>query len=109
MKYFFLGAVMLSLTAPAVAQDGTKADQAAVKNLIASKPADIAKAMKPFYSKNKKNAENLTAFGRAFLEAGDTLNARIYAEHGMKLKYAPAFILRGDLFARAAKHQTNWK
>ena len=101
MKYFFLGAVMLSLTAPAVAQDGTKADQAAVKNLIASKPADIAKAMKPFYSKNKKNAENLTAFGRAFLEAGDTLNARIYAELGMKLKYAPAFILRGDLFARA--------
>lgn len=93
--------MVLSVAAPAVAQDGTKADVAAVKNLIASKPADMTKAMKPFYGKNKKNAENLVAFGRAFLDAKDTLNARIYAEHGMKLKYAPAFILRGDLFALA--------
>ena len=93
--------MVLSVAAPAVAQDGTKADVAAVKNLIASKPADMNKAMKPFYGKNKKNAENLVAFGRAFLDAKDTLNARIYAEHGMKLKYAPAFILRGDLFALA--------
>ena len=99
MKYVIMGALMLSIAAPAVAQDGTKADVAAVKNLIASKPADMTKAMKPFYSKNKKNAENLTAFGRAFLEAKDTLNARVYAEHGMKLKYAPAFILRGDIYA----------
>ena len=101
MKYLFLGVMMLSVAAPAVAQDGTKADVAAVKNLIASKPADMTKAMKPFYSKNKKNAENLVAFGRAFLDAKDTLNARVYAEHGMKLKYAPAFILRGDLYALA--------
>ena len=101
MKYLFIGAMMLSVAAPAVAQDGTKADQAAVKNLIASKPADITKAMKPFYSKNKKNGENLTAFGRAFLDAKDTLNARIYAEHGMKLKYAPAYVLRGDIYALA--------
>ena len=101
LKYLFMGAMVLSVAAPAVAQDGTKADVAAVKNLIASKPADMTKAMKPFYGKNKKNAENLVAFGRAFLDAKDTLNARIYAEHGMKLKYAPAFILRGDLFALA--------
>ena len=100
MKYLFIGAAMLSLAAPAIAQDGTKADVDAVKALIASKQTD-AKSLKPFYNKNKKNAENLTAFGRAFYEAKDTAHAREYAEYGMKLKYAPAYILRGDLAALA--------
>ena len=98
MKYLFIGAVMLSVAAPAIAQDGSKADVDAVKALIASKQTD-AKSLKPFYNKNKKNAENLTAFGRAFYEAKDTTHAREYAEYGMKLKYAPAYILRGDIAA----------
>lgn len=99
-KYLCMGAMMLSISAPAAAQDGSKADVDALKVLIANKQTD-AKSLKPFYNKNKKNGENLTAFGRAFMEAKDTANARIYAEHAMKLKYAPAYVLRGDLYALA--------
>ena len=99
-KYLFIGAVMLSFAAPAIAQDGSKADVDALKALIANKQTD-AKSLKAFYNKNKKNAENLTAFGRAFYEAKDTAHAREYAEYGMKLKYAPAYILRGDIAALA--------
>ena len=40
MKYVMMGALMLSVGTPAIAQDGTKADVAAVKNLIASKQTD---------------------------------------------------------------------
>ena len=36
--------------------------------------------MKPYYKENRKNAEMMYAFDRAFYEAGDTANARIYAE-----------------------------
>ena len=54
MKYLFVSALLLGFSTGAVAQDGTAADIAAVKSLIQSKPADVAKAMKPFYSKNKK-------------------------------------------------------
>ena len=100
MKYVLLGAMMLSFGAPAMAQDGSKADVDALKALIANKQTD-AKSLKPFFSKNKKNAENLTAFGRAFYEARDTAHAREYAEYAMKLKYAPAYILRGDIAALA--------
>ena len=104
MKYLFLAALMTGFSATAMAQDGTKADIAAVKQLISSKPADMTKAMKPFYSKNKKNAENLVAFGRAFYEAKDTANAKVYANYALvasKNKCAPAFLLLGDIAALA--------
>ena len=74
---------MLSFSAPAMAQDGTKADVDAVKNLIKSKPADFEKQMKAYYKENKKNPENLVAFGRAFYEAKDTANARLYADYAL--------------------------
>ena len=61
-----MGVVLAGFSTNAMAQDGTKADIDAVKNIINSKPADLDKQLKPFYSKNKKNAENLVAFGRAF-------------------------------------------
>ena len=80
MKYVLMGALMLSVGTPAIAQDGTKADVAAVKNLIANKQTD-AKSMKPFYNKNKKNPENLIEFARAFYEVKDTANARTAAEN----------------------------
>ena len=97
-----MGAMLLSCSTSALAQDGTQADIAAVKNLIQSKPADMVKAMKPFYSKNKKNAENLVAFGRAFYEAKDTANARVAANNALnasKRQYSPAYVLLGDIAA----------
>ena len=102
IKYLFMGALLMGFSTGAVAQDGTKADIDAVKNLIKSKPADMAKAMKPFYGKNKKNAENLVAFGRAFYEAKDTTNARIAANNALaasKRQYSPAYVLLGDIAA----------
>ena len=103
IKYVLVGAVLAGFSSSAMAQDGTKADQDAVKKIISSKPADLEDAMKPFYKKNKKNAENLVAFGRAFYEAKDTANAAVYADYALKAdkKYAPAYILKGDLRALA--------
>lgn len=102
IKYLFMGALLMGFSTVAKAQDGTAADVAAVKQLIQSHPADMAKAMKPFYSKNKKNPENLLAFGRAFFEAQDTANARIAANNALtaaKRQYAPAYVLLGDICA----------
>ncbi len=60
--------------------------------------------MKPFYKANRKNPENLLAFGRAFYEAKDTANAHVYAQYALdasKNKYAPAYVLLGDIAALA--------
>ena len=104
MKYLFLVALAAGFSTTVKAQDGSKADVDAVKQIISSKPADLDKQMKPFYKANKKNADNLVAFARAFYEAKDTANAKIYAGHALtasKNKCAPAFILLGDIEAQA--------
>ena len=99
-----LGALTISFSTSVMAQDGTAADIDAVKKIISSKPADLDKQMKPFYKENKKNAANLVAFGRAFFEAKDTANAKVYANYALvasKNKCAPAYILLGDIEALA--------
>ena len=102
IKYVMLGVLAIGFSASVMAQDGSKADVNAVKKIISSKPADLDKQMKPFYKANKKNAENLVAFGRAFFEARDTTNAKAYANYALqatKNKCAPAYILLGDIEA----------
>ncbi len=102
IKYLFMAALATGFSTAVQAQDGTKADIDAVKRIISSKPADLDKQMKPYYKENKKNAENLVAFGRAFYEAKDTANAKVYANHALtasKNKCAPAFLLLGDIEA----------
>jgi len=104
IKYLFIAALTAGYSATALAQEptGTKSDIDVVKKIISSKPADLDKQMKDFYKKNKKNAENLVAFGRAFYEAKDTANAKVYAEYALtasKNKCAPAFLLLGDIEA----------
>lgn len=104
MKYLFVAVLAAGFSTAALAQDGSKADVDAVKKLISSKPADFDKQMKPYYKANKKNADNLVAFGRAFYEANDTANARVYAEYARtasKNKNAAAYVLLGDLCAKA--------
>ena len=71
MKYFMMGALLFGCSLGTMAQDGTPADVDAVKEIIKNKPADYDKQVKNYVSKNKKNAENLVAFGRAFFEAED--------------------------------------
>ncbi len=103
VKYLLMAVLTVSFSTAAMAQDGTKADIDAVKKIISSKPADLDKQMKPYYKENRKNPELLAAFGRAFFEAKDTANARVYAEHALKAvkggQYAPAYILLGDIQA----------
>ena len=102
IKYLFTAALLTGFSSAAMAQDGTKADIDAVKKIISSKPADLDKQMKPYYKENKKNAENLVAFGREFMAAKDTANAKIYANYALqasKNKCAAAFILLGDIEA----------
>ena len=103
IKYLVMGVVLAGFSTTAMAQDGTKADIDAVKKIISSKPADLADQMKAFEKKNKKNAENLTEFARAFYEVKDTANAAKYADLALKAnkQYAPAYILKGDLSALA--------
>ena len=102
IKYLVMGALTLGFSTSVMAQDGSKADVDAVKKIISSKPGDLDKQMKPYYKANKKNAENLVAFARAFFEARDTANAREYANFALqasKNKCAPAYILLGDMEA----------
>lgn len=103
IKYLAMGVVLTGFSTSAMAQDGTKADVDAVKKMISSNTANIGDAMKPYYKKNKKNSENLVAFGRAFYEAKDTSNAKTYADYALKAdkSYAPAYILKGDICALA--------
>ncbi len=103
IKYLFTAALLAGFSTAAMAQDGTKADIDAVKKIISSKPADLDKQMKPYYKENRKNPEMLVAFGRAFYEAKDTANAKVYAEHAIaaakKKPCAAAFLLLGDIEA----------
>ena len=102
IKYLFTAALLAGFSTAALAQDGSKADVDAVKKIISSKPADLDKQMKPFYKANRKNAENLVAFGREFLAVKDTANAKTYANYALeasKNKSAAAFLLLGDIEA----------
>ena len=104
IKYLMLGALTVGFSTSVMAQDGTAADIDAVKKIISSKPADLDKQMKPYYKENKKKADNLVAFARAFFEAKDTANAKVYANYALtasKNKCAPAYILLGDIEALA--------
>lgn len=106
LKYLMLGALILGSSVQSVAQDD-KATLDAAKSLIKSKPADLDKQMKDFYKKNKKNAPVLTGIARAFYEAKDTANARIYAQYAIeaakkdRAQGAPAYIILGDIAALA--------
>lgn len=102
IKYLFTAALLAGFSTAALAQDGSKADVDAVKKIISNKPADLDKQMKPFYKANKKNADNLVAFGREFLAVKDTANAKTYANYALeasKNKSAAAFLLLGDIEA----------
>lgn len=101
MKYLFLGAMMLSFSAPVAAQSEAQAAIDAAKEIIKSQAPDMVKQVNAIYKKNKKNAEVIVGIGRAFYEAEpkDTVNARIYADYGIKLNSSAAYVLAGDIYA----------
>ncbi len=99
-KYLLVGAMLMGLGMPAMAQDA-KAQVDEITKVIKSNPADLADQVKAVYKKNKKNAPVLLGIGRAYYEVKDTVNARLYAEYARKAdsKYSPVYILLGDLEA----------
>ena len=71
MKYFVIGAMMLSMSAPAMAQD-VKAQVDAITKVVVDAKGDVAATkaqVKEFMKLNKKDAEAVAGLGRAFMNA----------------------------------------
>lgn len=100
-KYLVAGALMLSISAPTMAQDVKSQVDAITKVIVDAKGnADATKAqVKDFMKANKKNAVALAGLGRAFLSAKNFEQAKFYADMAMKVgsKNAAGYILRGDI------------
>ena len=99
IKYLMMGALMMTISAPVMAQDEAKATITAITNVIKSKAADTEDQVKNVFKQNKKNPQVLVGIGEAYLSIKDTANATKYAELAIKAKkeYAPAYILKGDI------------
>lgn len=99
IKYLMMGALMLSFSAPVMAQDNKAIIQQATQAIKAGANKEVVKQL---YKDNKKNAEVLVGIGRAFLNQNDTANAKMFAQYANQRdgKYAPAYILLGDICVR---------
>ena len=101
IKYLVMGVLLAGFSTTSMAQE---AELNAALQAIKNNAADKADVVKTAQKKNKKNPEALVAIGRAFYEAQDTAQARNFAnlaDEASKHKYAPAFILLGDIEAFA--------
>lgn len=99
-KYLLAGALVLCAAAPALAQEDTKAITEQATQIIKAKGPDFEKQVKQLYKDNKKNAAALVAIGKAFYNNKDLQNAETFANYALtasKSKYAPAFLLLGDI------------
>jgi tetratricopeptide (TPR) repeat protein len=99
IKYLLLGLAITGYTTEAMAQSDNKAVIEQVNKIIKSKAADTEDQLKPIFKEYKKNAEVLTAIGRAYLDVKDTANAQKYAELALKRdsKFGNAYVLLGDI------------
>ena len=101
IQYLVAGAMMLSISAPSMAQD-VKSQVTAITKVVVDAKGDVnaTKAqVKDFMKANKKNAEALAGLGRAFLTAKNYEQAKVYADMAMKFgkNDAAGYILRGDI------------
>ena len=103
LKYFFAGALMLSISAQSMAQD-VKSQIAAVSKVIVENQGNLKAqqaAAKDLVKLYKKNPEALAGLGRAFLDAKDQASALKYAEMAVKAgkNNAAGYLLKGDIAA----------
>ena len=101
IKYLVAGALMLSFSAPAMAQD-VKSQVNAITKVVVDAKGDVnatKNQVKDFMKANKKNAEALAGLGRAFLVAKNYEQAKVYADMAMKVgkNVSAGYILRGDI------------
>lgn len=93
--------MMLSISAPSMAQD-VKSQVTAITKVVVDAKGDVKATkdqVKDFMKANKKNAEALAGLGRAFLTAKNYEQAKVYADMAMKFgkNDAAGYILRGDI------------
>lgn len=97
IKYFFIGALLTVISAPAMAQVSVDDAIKAIKSSTDAKATAkvVKEAMKPI----KKNAAEVAKLGRAYLDVKDTLNAKKYADLAIKANKnaAAGYILHGDI------------
>lgn len=103
IKYLVAGALMLSVAAPSMAQNA-KTDIEAISKVIIDNNGDVnatKDAVKQFTKVYKKNAEALAGLGRAFLDAKNYEQAKVYAAQARKVgaQSALGYLLEGDIAA----------
>lgn len=101
IKYLVAGALMLSFTAPTMAQD-VKSQVDAITKVVVDANGDVVATknqVKEFLKQNKKDAEALAGLGRAFLSAKNFEQAKVYADMAIKTNKnnAAGYILHGDI------------
>ncbi|MBQ8047272.1 MAG: hypothetical protein IJ196_05040 [Prevotella sp.] len=99
LKYFVIGALMIGFAAPAVAQEDHSAVIKQITNVIKSKAPNVESEVKNVVKANKKNADVLTAIGRAYFDVRDLDKAATYADMAVKRDktYGDAYVLMGDI------------
>lgn len=100
-KYLLAGVLLLGSVAPGMAQQtDPKAIGEQATQIIKAKGADFEKQVKQLYKDNKKNPAGLVAIGKAFYNVKDYDHAAQFANYALsasKSKFAPAFLLLGDI------------
>ena len=101
IKYLVAGVMMLSISAPTMAQTD-KAQFDAIAKTIVDKNGDAAALkddIKAFTKLYKKNPEAMANIGRAFLEVDNYEKANEYADLAIKVgkNKAAGYLLKGDI------------
>ncbi len=103
IKYLVAGALVLGISAPAMAQD-VKAQVDAITKVIVDAKGDVnaTKAqVKEFTKLNKKDAVAIAGLGRAFLRTKNYEQAKLYADMAIKANKnsCEGYVLNGDVCA----------
>ena len=102
IKYMFMGAMMTVISAPVMAQTDAASITKQVAEIIKSAPVkDATKQVSALAKTYKKDAQALSAIGRAYLNAKDFENANKYADMAIKAdkNTATPYVLKGDVCA----------
>ncbi len=103
-KYLLVGALMLGIAVPALAQDDatTAAIKSMAKVIKSDAPADKKEdQLKDLFKPYKKDPKVMVGVGQAYLEAKDYDNAEKYAQMAIKRdkNNGDAYVLLGDIAA----------
>ena len=99
IKYLFIGMLATAVSTPIMAQEDHSAVIDQITKVIKGKGANVENEVKNVLKANKKNADVLTAIGRAYLQVKDLDNAKKYADMAVSRNknYGDAYVLLGDI------------